>query len=129
MQVNDIGEVSAAAIIDFFADPATKTMLEQLKKSGVNMEALVQEGADRILAGKTFVITGTLPTMERKAAAELIERHGGKVTGSVSKKTTYLVAGEHAGSKLDKANALGISVLSEEQLLSLIEKEEANRAD
>ena len=129
MQVNDIGEVSAAAIIDFFADPATKTMLEQLKKSGVNMEALVQERADRILAGKTFVITGTLPTMERKAAAELIERHGGKVTGSVSKKTTYLVAGEHAGSKLDKANALGISVLSEEQLLSLIEKEEANRAD
>ena len=79
-------------------------------------------GGDDILAQKTFVITGTLPTMGRKEAAELIELHGGKVTGSVSKKTDYLVAGENAGSKLEKANSLSIPVLSEEELRKMIEE-------
>jgi DNA ligase (NAD+) len=79
-----------------------------------------KEAVGTSLAGLTFVITGTLPTMGRKEAAELIESHGGKVTGSVSKKTDYLVAGESAGSKLDKANALGIPVLSEEELQQMI---------
>ena len=93
------------------------------------METVPDEDGDKALENLTFVITGTLPNMDRKAAAELIEKHGGKVTGSVSKKTTYLVAGENAGSKLDKANALGISVLSEEELLSLIEEEVAKHAN
>ena len=128
-EVNDIGEVSAAAIVDFFADSATTEMLKKLREAGVNMETVPDEDGDKALENLTFVITGTLPNMDRKAAAELIEKHGGKVTGSVSKKTTYLVAGENAGSKLDKANALGISVLSEEELLSLIEEEVAKHAN
>ena len=79
-----------------------------------------KEGATDKLAGLTFVITGTLPNMGRKEAQELIELNGGKCSGSVSKKTNYLVAGEAAGSKLDKANALGVTVLDEEGLLALI---------
>lgn len=116
--------------MDFFADPATKEMIARLKEAGVNMQMHRQEGADTVLEGITFVITGTLPSMSRKEAAELIERHGGKVTGSVSKKTGYLVAGENAGSKLDKAGALGIPVLTEEELQKLIEEREvAEHAD
>lgn len=129
MEVNDIGEVSAAAIMEFFSGSAAGKMLERMRQYGVNMNALTEKDTDQVLAGKTFVITGTLPTMERKTAAELIERHGGKVTGSVSKKTAYLVAGENAGSKLDKADLLGIPVISEEELLKLIEKGVENRAD
>lgn len=130
LAVEDIGEISAKAIMDFFADPATKEMIARLKEAGVNMQMHRQEGADTVLEGITFVITGTLPSMSRKEAAELIERHGGKVTGSVSKKTGYLVAGENAGSKLDKAGALGIPVLTEEELQKLIEEREvAEHAD
>ena len=130
LAVEDIGEISAKAIMDFFADPATKEMIARLKEAGVNMQMHRQEGSDTVLEGITFVITGTLPSMSRKEAAELIERHGGKVTGSVSKKTGYLVAGENAGSKLDKAGALGIPVLTEEELQKLIEEREvAEHAD
>lgn len=130
LAVEDIGEISAKAIMDFFADPATKEMIARLKEAGVNMQMHRQEGSDTVLEGITFVITGTLPGMSRKEAAELIERHGGKVTGSVSKKTGYLVAGENAGSKLDKAGALGIPVLTEEELQKLIEEREvAEHAD
>ena len=129
MEVNDIGEISARAIRDFFADPATGEMLRRLKEAGVNMLANEEGAADQALAGKTFVITGTFPNMDRKEAAALIESHGGKVTGSVSKKTTYLVAGESAGSKLEKARTLGIPVLSEEELKRLIENEVAEHAD
>lgn len=93
--------------------------IRTMARCGVNLQYTVatQGGA---LTGKTFVITGTLPTMGRDEAKALIEANGGKVTGSVSKKTSYLVAGEAAGSKLDKANALGIPVLSEADLRSLI---------
>ena len=126
----EIGEIRAKAIMDFYADPATKEMIARLKEAGVNMQMHRQEGADTVLEGITVVITGTLPSMSRKEAAELIERHGGKVTGSVSKKTGYLVAGENAGSKLDKAGALGIPVLTEEELQKLIEEREvAEHAD
>lgn len=119
-QVEDIGEISAQAIHQYFRDPASQTIVDRLKQYGVNMARQQQEGGDERFRGKTFVITGTLPSMGRKEAAELIELHGGKVSGSVSKKTDYLVAGDNAGSKLDKANALQIPVLSEEELLGLI---------
>jgi DNA ligase (NAD+) len=88
----------------------------------MNMESREQAGGSA-LAGLTIVVTGTLPTLGRKEAAELIEANGGKSTGSVSKKTSYVLAGEAAGSKLDKARSLGIPVISEEEFLKMIEGE------
>lgn len=120
VEVNDIGEISAKAIYQYFHDAKSKELLERMQKHGVNMVRLRAAGSDDVLANHTFVITGTLPTMGRKEAAELIELHGGKVSSSVSKKTNYLLAGENAGSKLDKANALGVTVLTEEELLQMI---------
>ncbi len=120
VEVPDIGEVSAGCIRSFFADGSNQKMLQRLKEEGVNMERILQEGASERFAGMTFVITGTLPSMDRKQAAELIEQNGGKVSGSVSKKTTYLLAGENAGSKLVKANSLGVQVISEERLLEMV---------
>lgn len=120
VEVNDIGEISAKAIYQYFHDAKSKELLERMQKHGVNMVRLQAAGSDDVLANHTFVITGTLPTMGRKEAAELIELHGGKVSSSVSKKTNYLLAGENAGSKLDKANALGVTVLTEEELLQMI---------
>ncbi len=119
-QVNDIGEISAKSIFDYLHDSVNIDIIERLKTAGVNMTEAEKEGATDKLSGLTFVITGTLPTMGRKEAQELIELHGGKCAGSVSKKTNYLVAGEAAGSKLDKANALGVTVLDEAGLISLI---------
>ena len=120
VEVNDIGGISAKAIYQYFHDTKSKELLERMQKHGVNMVRLQAAGSDDVLANHTFVITGTLPTMGRKEAAELIELHGGKVSSSVSKKTNYLLAGENAGSKLDKANALGVTVLTEEELLQMI---------
>lgn len=120
VEVPDIGEVSAGCIRSFFAEESNQKMLQRLKDEGVNMERILQEGASERFAGMTFVITGTLPNMDRKQAAELIEQNGGKVSGSVSKKTTYLLAGENAGSKLVKANSLGVQVISEERLLEMV---------
>lgn len=120
VEVNDIGGISAKAIYQYFHDAKSKELLERMQKHGVNMVRLQAAGSDDVLANHTFVITGTLPTMGRKEAAELIELHGGKVSSSVSKKTNYLLAGENAGSKLDKANALGVTVLTEEELLQMI---------
>ena len=120
VQVNDIGEISAKSIFDYLHNPVNVEIIERLKAYGVNMVEEEKEGATDKFAGLTFVITGTLPTMGRKEAQELIELNGGKCSGSVSKKTNYLVAGEAAGSKLDKANALGVAVISEEQLLEMV---------
>lgn len=126
-QVEDIGDVSAKAIYEFFRNPGCIELLERLKSYGVNMTKEKAVTGVGIFTGKTFVITGTLPSMGRKEAAELIESYGGKVTGSVSKKTDYLLAGDNAGSKLEKANSLGIAVLSEEELHNMIkEAENAN---
>ena len=119
-QVNDIGEISAKSIYEYLHNPVNIDIINRLKSAGVNMVEGEKEGATDKLAGLTFVITGTLPNMGRKEAQELIELNGGKCSGSVSKKTNYLVAGEAAGSKLDKANALGVTVLDEEGLLALI---------
>ncbi len=120
-QVEDIGEVSAECIRQFFAKEENRRLMERLKEAGLTMECLEEENEDARFAGLTFVITGTLPTMDRKDAAALIEKMGGKVTGSVSKKTTYLLAGERAGSKRKKAEELGIPVISEEELKQMTE--------
>ena len=120
LAVPDMGEISARAISSFFNDAGNLSILKELEEAGVNF---VQEQTPLLgdrLSGKTFVITGTLPTLGRKECAALIEANGGKVTGSVSKKTNYLVAGEAAGSKLTKAQELGIVILSEDELRSMI---------
>lgn len=129
MQAEDIGEISAKEIRKYFADAGNQKILRRLRSYQVNMRCLEDHPSEGILSGKTFVITGTLPGLDRKEAAELIERNGGKVTSSVSKKTGFLVAGERAGSKLEKANALGIPVLTEEELLSMIQGGESGHAN
>ena len=120
IEVNDIGDISATAIIKYFKNPENREMIKKLKNYGVNMEIIEDEDSDDRFIDMTFVITGTLPTLSRKQAGELIEKHGGKVSGSVSKKTNYLVAGENAGSKLTKAQSLGINVINEETLLEMV---------
>ena len=106
IEVNDIGDISAMAIINYFKNPDNQAVVQRLKEYGVNMNIIEAQDGDERFDGKTFVVTGTLPTLSRKAASELIEKHGGKVSGSVSKKTDYLLAGENAGSKLTKAQNL-----------------------
>lgn len=118
-EVTDIGGVSAAYIYEFFASASNQEMLARLEAYGVNMELQEAEGGSS-LAGKTIVVTGTLPTLGRKEATELIEKNGGKASGSVSKKTDYVLAGESAGSKLTKARELGIPVITEEEFLAMI---------
>lgn len=120
IEVNDIGDISAMAIINYFKNPDNQAVVQRLKEYGVNMNIIEAQDGDGRFDGKTFVVTGTLPTLSRKAASELIEKHGGKVSGSVSKKTDYLLAGENAGSKLTKAQNLGINVISEETLLEMV---------
>ena len=117
--VPDIGAITAKSLLDWFRNPQSRHLIETLREAGVSFDS-TEEPVGDALAGKTFVLTGTLPTMDRKEAAALIEAQGGKVSGSVSKKTSYVVAGEAAGSKLKKANDLGIPVLSEEELLALL---------
>lgn len=114
-----IGAVSARSAADFFALPETAAMLERLKTRGVNMKSR-KAVRDLRFAGQTFVLTGTLPTYTRSEAAALIEAYGGKVSSSVSKKTSFVLAGEEAGSKLDKANALGITVITEPEFNEMI---------
>ncbi len=118
--VDDIGEICASSIYEFFHEEQNVEILQRMKAAGLTMEE-VDSSIDDKFSGKTFVITGTLTTMKRQEAAALIENHGGKVTGSVSKKTDYLLAGENAGSKLTKANDLGIQVISEEDLQTMLE--------
>lgn len=129
LAVRDMGEVSAKAITRFFADEENRREIDDLAAQGVRMEAEAAAAGDDALAGKTFVLTGTLPTLGRKECAALIEAHGGRVTGSVSKKTDYLVAGEAAGSKLTKAQSLGIAILSEDELQHLIANAGGNNRD
>ena len=118
--IEGFGEVMAQSLCSFFALEGTKELLCELKELGLNFTAAKKELGGE-LSGKTFVLTGTLPTLKREEAKEMIEAAGGKVSGSVSKKTNYVVAGEAAGSKLTKAGDLGIPVLTEEQLLALLQ--------
>ncbi len=118
-QVPDVGPVVAASIAHFFAEPHNVAVIEALRTAGVHwVEGAAMASVSSPLAGKTFVLTGTLPTLTREAAKELIETRGGKVAGSVSKQTDYVVAGAEAGSKLTKAQALGVTILDETQLLN-----------
>lgn len=123
--VNDIGEISAECIRSFFGKEENQDMIRRLNEYGVTMQSKELEVVDSVLQGKTVVVTGTLPTLGRKEAAELIEKYGGKVSGSVSKKTDYVLAGENAGSKLTKAQELGVSVITEEQLQDMLNKKTA----
>jgi DNA ligase (NAD+) len=118
----DIGPVVAASVRAFADEPRNRALVARLKKAGVNLESQLSEtGAEAgPLAGKVFVLTGTLSSMTREEAQQALERLGAKVTGSVSKKTSYLVAGADAGSKLEKASQLGIETLDERALLALI---------
>jgi len=125
--VDDFGDISARSVIDFFAQPQTKELIEKLKISGVNMEYTsdYDNGSDEF-EGLTFVLTGSLETMTRdEAGAQIISRKG-KLSGSVSKKTSYVVAGEQAGSKLEKANQLGIPVLDEMEFIKMLDLEKKN---
>ncbi len=118
--VEDIGEITARSIVDWFRSPQSLHLIARLKEAGVNMMA-EERGEDQRFAGKTFVLTGTLERFTRDEATKMIEDRGGKAAGSVSKKTTYVVAGEAAGSKLRKAQELGIPVLTEEEFLQLMD--------
>ena len=120
IDVDDTGEITAEAIYEFFNQEQTRDLIEKLKIAGVNMEAFVDEDSDNRFEGKTFVLTGALEGYTRDEAGAIIEKLGGKVSGSVSKKTSYVLAGEDAGSKLDKANKLGVEVITEEQFNNMI---------
>ncbi len=117
--VDDIGEITAQSILDWMASPQSRHLIDRLREAGVNMTA-AEQGSDRRFEGMTFVLTGALEKFTRDEASEMIEARGGKSAGSVSKKTTYVVAGEAAGSKLRKAQELGIPVLTEEEFLELL---------
>ena len=117
----DFGDVIVNDILSFFKNDKNIEMINRLRELGVNMDSKVSENKkDDRFAGKTFVLTGTLPSMTRDEAAEIIQNFGGKVSGSVSKKTAYVLAGEEAGSKLTKAESLGITIISEEEFKELI---------
>lgn len=118
--VEDIGEITADSIYTFLKNDQTIDLINRLKKSGVNMKAIEDENADNRFEGKTFVLTGSLEKYTRQEASDIIEKFGGKVSGSVSKKTSYVLAGEEAGSKLTKAQKLEIAIISEEQFEEMI---------
>ncbi len=117
--IDSFGDIMAASLLDFLAQPENREMIETLSVLGLNMKSLQAPVADK-LSGLTFVLTGTLPTLARTDATAMLEAHGAKVSGSVSKKTSYVVAGEEAGSKLTKAQQLGVPVLDEAGLLQLL---------
>ena len=119
--IDDVGEVIAASVHHWFGDPVNRKLIEVLRKAGLNFESALYQDAAAAgpLAGKALVLTGTLPNLKRHEAAAKIEAAGGKVVGSVSKKTDYLVAGEAAGSKLTKAEKLSIPVIDEAELLRM----------
>ena len=121
-RIDGFGSIIAESVENYFALESTRELIAQLKELGLEMKPSPQKQSGGKLEGKTFVLTGTLPTMKRSEAAKLIEAHGGKTSSSVSKKTAYVVAGEEAGSKLTKAQTLGIPVLSEEELLQMIQE-------
>lgn len=119
LKIEGFGSIMAESLVEFFSRESSRKMVEEFQSLGLNMNSLSQP-TDASLKGQTFVLTGTLPTLKRSEAAEMIEKRGGKVSGSVSKKTSYVVAGEKAGSKLTKAQSLGIPVLTEEEFLNMI---------
>jgi DNA ligase (NAD+) len=122
-QIRDVGGETARSVYNWFKEPLNLALVERLQAAGLQFEREIGaeiERADGVFAGKTFVVTGTLPTLKRDEAKELIERNGGKMSDSISAKTDYLVAGEKAGSKLAKAEKLGVKIISEAELLAAI---------
>ena len=119
-QIEGFGGIMAKEVCAFFQKDSARELVSRLKDLGVNMVAQQPQAQSTSIQGSTFVLTGTLPTMSRKEATQLIESHGGKVTSSVSKKTSYVLAGDEAGSKLEKARQLEIPVLTEEELLHMV---------
>ncbi len=118
--VDGIGGVLAESVVAWFADPYHQSVLAKLRAAGVEMTAQAREKAGNQLEGLTFVLTGTLPTLSREDATALIEAHGGKVTSSVSKKTSYVLMGDSPGSKAEKATKLGVAIISEDDLKQLL---------
>jgi len=118
--IEGIGPILAEGIAAWFADERHRKLLEKLRAVGINPQNEAKVAAGDGLTGSTFVLTGTLPTLSREQAEELIESHGGKISGSVSKKTSYVLMGDTPGSKADKARTLGVPIISEEQLLEMI---------
>jgi DNA ligase (NAD+) len=122
-EINDvpgIGPTIAEAVVGFFQEPRNRTLIDRLERSRLNFQEPRATSADGALAGKTYVLTGSLPTLSRTQATDLIEGAGGRVAGSVSKKTDAVVAGEEAGSKLEKARSLGVEIIDEAELLRRI---------
>ena len=117
--IDGFGEVMAKSLVDYFSLEQSRKLIERLKEYGVDMTAETKEKSD-IFAGLTFVLTGTLPTMTRNEASDIITTNGGKVSSSVSKKTSYVLAGEEAGSKLTKAQSLGIKIIDEKEFLEMV---------
>jgi DNA ligase (NAD+) len=121
LEVPDVGPIVAESIHAFFQQPHNREVIEQLRACGVHWEEFEPVAQPpKPLSGKTVVLTGTLPTLSREEAKEMLEAAGAKVAGSVSKKTDYVVAGAEAGSKLEKAQALGVAVLDEDGLRQLL---------
>jgi len=121
LAVRDIGPVAAAAVREYFDEPRNRVLIDRLRAAGLQMESAAPASlAGQTLAGSTFVLTGTLTGMTRDQAAAAITARGGRVAGSVSKKTTYVVAGADPGSKLEKARELGVTVLDEPAFSRLI---------
>lgn len=119
LQIDGFGKIMAESIVEFFSSDSTKELIAKLKEAGVNMKS-TNVVEDTRFSGMTFVLTGTLPTLKRAEASKIIESFGGKTSSSVSKKTTYVLAGEEAGSKLDKANKLGVQIISEKEFKEMI---------
>ena len=119
LQIDGFGKIMAESVVEFFSSDSTKELIAKLKEAGVNMKS-TNVVEDTRFSGMTFVLTGTLPTLKRAEASKIIESFGGKTSSSVSKKTTYVLAGEEAGSKLDKSNKLGVQVISEEEFKEMI---------
>ena len=118
-EVGEVGPRVAGAIHEFFSEPRNRELVERLRKAGLSFTGKKKQRGTK-LAGKTFVLTGTLPNLTRDDAKKMIEDAGGKVSGSVSKRTDYVVAGADAGSKLDKARELGVKVIDEEGMRGLL---------
>lgn len=123
VDIEDVGEIVASSITEYFADVENRRFVNRLLEAGVHPQMHMQEDAGTLFEGLTFVLTGTLPTLSRAQAQEMIRKNGGKATGSVSKKTSIVLAGESAGSKLDKARELGVTIIDEAQFLRMIEQQ------
>ncbi len=123
VDIEDVGEIVASSITEYFADEENRCFVNRLLEAGVHPQMHMQEDAGTLFEGLTFVLTGTLPTLSRAQAQEMIRKNGGKATGSVSKKTSIVLAGESAGSKLDKARELGVTIIDEAQFLRMIEQQ------